>query len=155
MSSSSSLSWVSLASPSICRLRRLSRLLCLVLFAAIGMSFAFRSISAEAEFAAATMVSESPAEIVAHHRRARALAPWNHGIRGGEAYFYTAYSLYDLRYQAVRAIEEELKINPFAADLWTALAAYKLAMQDQAAAEAALKRVQALRPGTKIVKGTQ
>lgn len=155
MSSSSSSSWARSASPSIRRLRRLSRLSCLVLFAAVGLSFAFRAISAEAEFAAATMVSDSIPKLVAHHQRARALAPWNHGIRGGEAYFYTAYSIYDLRYQAVRAIEEELRINPFAADLWAALAAYKLAMQDQAAAEAALKHVQALRPGTKLVKGSQ
>lgn len=119
------------------------------------MSFAFRSIGAEAEFAAATSASQTPAEITAHHRRARALAPWNHGIRGGEAYFYTAYSLYESRYQTIAAIEQELKINPFAADLWTALAAYKLAMRDNVGAEEALKRVQALRPGTKIVKGGQ
>ena len=116
------------------------------------MSFAYRSIYAEVEYGAATYASRTPAEVLAHHARARGLAPWNHGIRAGAAYFFTGFKLYDFRYQAIATIEDELKVNPYAADLLVALGAYKLASKDEAGAMAALERVKKLRPGLTIVK---
>lgn len=150
-SSSSSSGWS--AFPSTCRLRRLSRLLCLVLFAAVGMSFAYRSLCAEAEFAAAVYTSKNADEVLAHHTKARLFAPWNHGIRAGAAYFFTSYRRYDDRYRAIATLEQELKFNPFAADLWMALAAYKLASQDPEGAEKAVEHVQKLRRNAVLVKG--
>lgn len=92
------------------------------------------------------------AEAIQRLDRAQALFPYDRNIQGAKAYYFTATRLYDMRHEAIAAIEEHLKVNPFSADLWTALVAYKLADGDEAGAELAVEQVKKLRPGVTLEK---
>lgn len=92
-------------------------------------------------------------ETLAYLDRAKLIFPYDRNVRSAKAYYFTSMRFYDMRKEAIAAIEEQLKVNPFAADLWTALAAYKLADGDEAGAEDAIKQVQKLRVGVKLEKG--
>lgn len=84
--------------------------------------------------------------------QARFIFPYDRNARSAKAYYFTAVRLYDLRREAITAIEEQLKDNPFSGDLWAALAAYKLADGDEKGAEAAVQQIQKLRVGVKLEK---
>ncbi len=66
--------------------------------------------------------------------------------------YFMATRLYDQRKEAIAALEADLKINPYAADEWTALVAYKLADGDEAGAAAAVERIKQLRVGVTLEK---
>ncbi len=141
-----------MSSRSTCRPLRLSRLFVVAALFAIALTYVVRSLGAEFEFFVAKSVATDRNEAIAHLSRARTLYPYDHNIRASMAYFYTAFRFTDRTREAITAIDDELKVSPYTADLWVALAAYKIAAGDDAGAESALKRVQALRPGTTIVR---
>lgn len=141
-----------LASRSIFPLRRLLRHLWAAAFVVAGLTYAVRSLGAEFEYFLAHKIASSPGEVLLHLRRAQVLNPLDHNIRASTAYFFTAFRLYDERRAAITAIERELLSNPYAADLWVALAAYKLADKDEAGATAAVEHIKRLRPGLELVK---
>ncbi len=141
-----------MSSRSTCRPLRLLRLFAAAAFFAIGLTYTVRSLGAEFEFFVAKSVAATHEEAVQHLSRSRTLYPYDHNIRASLAYFYTAFRFAAKTPDAIKAITAELEISPYTADLWVALAAYKLSAGDEAGAEAALKRVQAIRPGTEIVR---
>ena len=145
-SRSSSSGWS--ASRFICRCRPFLRLLLLVTFVVLAASYSFRALTASALL----RHSENLEETLWRLRAAHKLFPWDHVIRGAEARFYTIYRRYDRRTQAIEALETELRADPFAADLWTALAAYKFAADDEAGAKDAVEHIKRLRPGVTLEK---
>lgn len=84
--------------------------------------------------------------------RAQALFPYERNMQVAKAYYFTSVRLYTLRKEAITTLEQTLKVDPFAVDLWTALAAYKIADGDDEGAELALNQVVKLRPGTTLEK---
>ena len=131
----------------IYRLRRSSRLLFLVVFATIGLGWNFRMLGAEFEFYLAKNVADTPQQALFHLHRARTLWPYDYQMRTAPAYYFTAFRQYENRKIAIDEIEKVLAVNPYSADLWVALAAYKLSDGDEKGAEEAVHQVQRLRPG--------
>ncbi len=136
-----------MASRSTSRLRRFSRFSCLVVFAAIGLSCAFRSLGAEAEYFLAKHSLEEGQALLYLHRAAR-LWPYDYQMRTTVAYYWASTRLYAAHAVAIPELEAELATNPNAADLWLALASYQAA--SGASPDEAMKHVQALRPGGRI-----
>ena len=119
-----------MASRSTSRLRRFSRLSCLVVFAAIGLSSAFRSLGAEIEFYWAR-TAPNVGEAIFHLRRAQTLWPYDPKMRTAAGYFWVSTRLYEAAEVAIPDIEDALVDNPFAADLQVALAEYKQALKER------------------------
>ena len=128
------------------RLRRFSRLSCLVVFAAIGLSSALRSLAAEFEFFAARTAGDS-GQAVVHLHRAATLWPYDYQMRTATAYYWTATRFYPARDIAIPDIKEALVANSYAADLWLALATYASETGDSTTAGDAMSHVHALRKG--------
>lgn len=141
-----------MASPCMCRLRRFLRFSCLVVFAAIGLSASFRSLSAELEYYFAKRVTQNGEQALYHLNRAAILWPYDFQMRTASAYFWQHVASYEHRKEAIAGITEALASNPYAADLWVALASYKAADQDEAGLDEAMKHVLALRPGVTYTK---
>mgnify|MGYP001595292908 CR=1 FL=1 len=137
---------------SIFRLRPILRLLLLGIFTAIGTLYAGRALYAEAHYFLTRYAAESPEQALGWLGQANEVWPLNAQIRSARAYYYTSFKLYDTRKQAIAEISEYLKTDPFAADLWLALAAYELADGNEAAAKRAIAKIQALRPGLDLVE---
>ena len=136
----------------ICRLRRFLRFSLSATFVAIGVTCSIRAIGADFEFLIAQKIATNMDDALLHLRKAKVLWPYDHNIRASQAYFYTAFRFYDRRKEAMAAIEEELRVNPFAADLWVALMAYRLADGDEPGAMQAVEKIKKLRKGVELVK---
>lgn len=78
--------------------------------------------------------------------------PYSHQVRTAYPRYFMAVRLYDRRKEAIAALEADLRDNPFAADEWTALMAYKLADGDEAGAAAAVEQIKKLRVGVTLEK---
>jgi len=107
-----------------CLLRRFSRFLCLVVFAAIGLDCSIRSLGAELEFYWAKR-SDTVGQALFHLHRASIMWPLDYPMRAAPAYFWVATRLYVAREFAIPDIKAALVRNPNAADLWYALAEYE------------------------------
>ena len=120
-----------MASRSISRLRRFLRLSCLVAFAAIGLSSAFRSFAAEVEIYWAAHAPNA-GQTLFHLKRAEVLWPYDPKTRTAGAYFWASTRFYEAAEFAVPDIEAALAAqNPFAADLQLALHDYREALRSK------------------------
>jgi hypothetical protein len=116
----------------------------------VGVTYAARSLGAELNLYMATRHAQDSAVALAHLQRAYDLAWFDHKTRGAYAQFFVRFRFYELRREAIAAIERELTFNPFAADLLAPLAAYKLADGDTDGARAVAGRLRTLRPQARL-----
>jgi hypothetical protein len=150
LSSSSSSGWWD--SRFTCRLRGFSRLLLLVLFVAVAMTFTARlAASSQLRYITAD-TAKGRHETLLRLNAARNLFFWDHYTRAGVASYYAALRPYDERHAAIAAIEEELRYDPYSAALWMAVISFKLADLDEAGAQEAFKQLAKFRRGMKLEK---
>ena len=113
------------------RLRRFLRLSCLVVFAAIGLSSAFRSVAAELEIYWAAHAPNAGLTL-AHLKRSEVMWPYDAKTRTAPAYFWASTRFYEAAEYAVPELEAALAAqNPFAADLQLALHDYQQALRSK------------------------
>lgn len=127
------------------QVRRFSRLCVLVAFAAIGLSCAVRSMASEFEWYAARNAGGDAGQILIHLHRAATLWPYDYPMRTSVAYYWAATRFYEAAFVAIPDIKAELAVNPYAADLWQALASYSGRSGDYNGAADAMMHLYALR----------
>lgn len=150
MPSSSSSSRASWGSPSLCRLRRFSRLLFSGILLVLAVSYAFRSTAAASLRFFVLDTPQTRQATLARMHAAKRLFPLDHYTRASVASYYATTRLYDDHVLAIGAIEEELRHDPFNGGFHLALISYYLAANNEAAALNTVQRLQKFRPGLAV-----